>query len=46
MLNPTECAEKILSFIKSDQDYSAFKKYDLDDIFWDNQSKEYGVKAE
>lgn len=24
--NPTECAEKILSFIKSDQDYSAFKK--------------------
>ncbi|WP_195576166.1 chloramphenicol phosphotransferase CPT family protein [Paenibacillus sp. 1001270B_150601_E10] len=25
-LNPTECAEKILSFIKSDQDYSAFKK--------------------
>jgi len=25
-LNPTECAEKILNFIKSDQDYSAFKK--------------------
>jgi len=25
-LSPTECAEKILSFIKSDQDYSAFKK--------------------
>ncbi|AWP27670.1 MULTISPECIES: chloramphenicol phosphotransferase CPT family protein [Paenibacillus] len=25
-LNPTECAEKILSFIKSDKDYSAFKK--------------------
>ncbi|MEV5027751.1 chloramphenicol phosphotransferase CPT family protein [Paenibacillus sp. LPE1-1-1.1] len=25
-LRPTECAEKILSFIKSDQDYSAFKK--------------------
>lgn len=25
-LNPAECAEKILSFIKSDQDYSAFKK--------------------
>lgn len=25
-LNPTECAEKILSFIKFDKDYSAFKK--------------------
>lgn len=25
-LSPTECAEKILSFIKSDQDYAAFKK--------------------
>lgn len=25
-LNPTECAEKILSYIKSDQDFSAFKK--------------------
>ncbi|EGG34587.1 chloramphenicol phosphotransferase CPT family protein [Paenibacillus sp. HGF5] len=25
-LNPTECAEKILNFIKSDQDYSALKK--------------------
>ncbi|WP_151733397.1 chloramphenicol phosphotransferase CPT family protein [Paenibacillus tengchongensis] len=25
-MNPTECADKILSFIKSDQDYSAFKK--------------------
>lgn len=25
-LNPTECAEMILSFIKSDKDYSAFKK--------------------
>lgn len=25
-LDPTECAEKILNFIKSDQDYSAFKK--------------------
>lgn len=25
-LNPTECAEKIINFIKSDQDYSAFKK--------------------
>lgn len=25
-LSPTECAEKILSFIKSDQGYSAFKK--------------------
>ncbi|MEC0179718.1 chemotaxis protein [Paenibacillus favisporus] len=25
-LSPTECAEKILSFMKSDQDYSAFKK--------------------
>jgi chloramphenicol 3-O phosphotransferase len=25
-LSPTECAEKILSFIKSDQNYSAFKK--------------------
>ncbi|GAA0136916.1 hypothetical protein YSY43_37570 [Paenibacillus sp. YSY-4.3] len=25
-LNPTECAEKILSFIKSGKDYSAFKK--------------------
>ncbi|WP_456290424.1 chloramphenicol phosphotransferase CPT family protein [Paenibacillus sp. AK002] len=25
-LNPTECAEKILNFIKSDQNYSAFKK--------------------
>lgn len=25
-LSPTECAEKILSFIKSDQEYSAFKK--------------------
>lgn len=25
-LRPTECAEKILSYIKSDQDYSAFKK--------------------
>lgn len=24
--SPTECAAKILSFIKSDQDYSAFKK--------------------
>ncbi|SYX85467.1 chloramphenicol phosphotransferase CPT family protein [Paenibacillus alvei] len=25
-LSPTKCAEKILSFIKSDQDYSAFSK--------------------
>lgn len=25
-LNPTECAEKILSFIKSDQEYLVFKK--------------------
>lgn len=25
-LSPTECAEKILNFIKSDQDYAAFKK--------------------
>lgn len=25
-LNPIECAEKILSFMKTDQDYSAFKK--------------------
>lgn len=25
-LSPTECAEKILSFMKSDQDYAAFKK--------------------
>ncbi|WP_163880735.1 chloramphenicol phosphotransferase CPT family protein [Paenibacillus favisporus] len=25
-LGPTECAENILNFIKSDQDYSAFKK--------------------
>ncbi|MBB3132289.1 hypothetical protein FHS19_007018 [Paenibacillus rhizosphaerae] len=25
-LSPVECADKILSFIKSDQDYSAFKK--------------------
>jgi len=25
-LSPTECAEKILSFIKSDQEYFAFKK--------------------
>lgn len=25
-LNPIECAEKILSFIKSDKDYSVFKK--------------------
>lgn len=25
-LNPTACAEKILNFIKSDQDHSAFKK--------------------
>jgi len=25
-LSPTECAEKILSFMKSEQDYAAFKK--------------------
>jgi chloramphenicol 3-O phosphotransferase len=25
-LSPTECADILLSFIKSDQDYSAFKK--------------------
>jgi len=25
-LSPTECAEKILSFIKSNQEYSVFKK--------------------
>jgi len=25
-LNPSECAEKILSFIKSDKEYSVFKK--------------------
>ncbi|WP_454191031.1 chloramphenicol phosphotransferase CPT family protein [Paenibacillus sp. Marseille-Q7038] len=25
-MNPTECAEKILSFIKSDKEYSVFKK--------------------
>lgn len=25
-LSPTECADKIISFMKSDQDYSAFKK--------------------
>lgn len=25
-LNPSECAERILSFIKSDKEYSAFKK--------------------
>ncbi|UYO06368.1 chloramphenicol phosphotransferase CPT family protein [Paenibacillus sp. PSB04] len=25
-LSPTECAEKILNFMKSDQDFSAFKK--------------------
>ncbi|WP_208914044.1 chloramphenicol phosphotransferase CPT family protein [Paenibacillus uliginis] len=31
-LNPTECAEKILSFIKSDKDYSAFKKLSKRDI--------------
>ncbi|MEJ9222103.1 chemotaxis protein [Paenibacillus glucanolyticus] len=31
-LNPTECAEKILSFIKSDKDYSAFKKLGKRDI--------------
>ncbi|MEX3616982.1 chloramphenicol phosphotransferase CPT family protein [Paenibacillus glucanolyticus] len=31
-LNPTECAEKILSFIKSDKNYSAFKKLSKRDI--------------
>ncbi|WP_336786438.1 chloramphenicol phosphotransferase CPT family protein [Paenibacillus sp. MMO-177] len=31
-LNPSECAEKILSFIKSDKDYSAFKKLSKRDI--------------
>ncbi|UNK21061.1 chloramphenicol phosphotransferase CPT family protein [Paenibacillus sp. N3/727] len=31
-LNPIECAEKILSFIKSDKDYSAFKKLSKRDI--------------
>ncbi|WP_098743554.1 chemotaxis protein [Paenibacillus sp. EZ-K15] len=31
-LDPTECAEKILSFIKSDKDYSAFKKLSKRDI--------------
>ncbi|OZB94098.1 chloramphenicol phosphotransferase CPT family protein [Paenibacillus sp. XY044] len=31
-MNPTECAEKILSFMKSDQHYSAFKKLSKRDI--------------
>ncbi|MZQ80921.1 AAA family ATPase [Paenibacillus sp. 5J-6] len=31
-LNPIECAEKILSFIKSDRDYSAFKKISKKEI--------------
>lgn len=28
-MNPTECAEKILSFIKSNQEYSIFKKLSM-----------------
>lgn len=31
-LNPTECAEKILCFIKTGKDYSAFKKLSKRDI--------------
>lgn len=32
VLNPSECAEKILGFIKSDQDYSVFKNLNKKEI--------------